>query len=416
MAGAAPPAPWHRRCRHGAEPVGLRARGVEVPSRSGGGRPRSSRSCWCWLALAVAGPLQRLTPAAFVRHPRRGAGPGRARPGAAAAAPASWSAAAGRHCPGAAGRAEGCSTSASSRPSTGRSTRSSTGLRRLRSGCVHDSIGRGAATVLLVVGALLVVAVLVLMPLAVVPARPAGVGAARRAPARRGRALGRVAAAGPARPAGVAAVRSRRPARRRRLRAGQPDPRRAAGPAAVRDVRRGRPAGQRPADRLLTGLRGKDVLFVFVESYGRVAVQGSAVSPGVDAVLDAGTRRLHAAGFSLAQRVPDLADLRRRQLARALDPAVRALGGQPAALRPPGDQRPAHAEPRRSGAPAGAPSPTCRPTPGDWPQGAFYGYDQRLRRAQRRLPGPTFSYPRMPDQYTPRRLPAPGARPRHRRR
>ena len=49
---------------------------------------------------------------------------------------------------------------------------------------------------------------------------------------------------------------------------------------------------------LLTGLRGKDVIVVFVESYGRVAVQGSAFSPQVDAVLDAGTRRLRAAGFS----------------------------------------------------------------------------------------------------------------------
>ena len=51
-----------------------------------------------------------------------------------------------------------------------------------------------------------------------------------------------------------------------------------------------------PAD-LLTGLRGKDVLLVFAESYGRVAVQDSAFAPGVDAVLDAGTRRLTAAGF-----------------------------------------------------------------------------------------------------------------------
>ncbi len=53
-----------------------------------------------------------------------------------------------------------------------------------------------------------------------------------------------------------------------------------------------------PGDRLLTGLRGKDVLLVFVESYGRVAVQGSSFSPGVDAVLDDGTRRLRAAGFA----------------------------------------------------------------------------------------------------------------------
>jgi hypothetical protein len=53
-----------------------------------------------------------------------------------------------------------------------------------------------------------------------------------------------------------------------------------------------------PGDRLLTGLRGKDVLLVFVESYGRLAVEGSSFSPEIDAVLDDGTRRLGAAGFS----------------------------------------------------------------------------------------------------------------------
>jgi hypothetical protein len=50
-------------------------------------------------------------------------------------------------------------------------------------------------------------------------------------------------------------------------------------------------------DDLLTGLRGKDVVIAFVESYGRVAVQGSTFSPGVDDVLTAGTATLHAAGY-----------------------------------------------------------------------------------------------------------------------
>ncbi|AVT34687.1 sulfatase [Plantactinospora sp. BC1] len=52
-----------------------------------------------------------------------------------------------------------------------------------------------------------------------------------------------------------------------------------------------------PGDRLLTGLRGKDVLLVFVESYGRSAVEDPAIAPPVNAALDAGTRRLAAAGF-----------------------------------------------------------------------------------------------------------------------
>ena len=53
-----------------------------------------------------------------------------------------------------------------------------------------------------------------------------------------------------------------------------------------------------PGSLLLTGLRGKDVLLVFVESYGRVAVEGSAFSPQVDAVLTKGTQDLRAAGWS----------------------------------------------------------------------------------------------------------------------
>jgi phosphatidylglycerophosphate synthase len=53
-----------------------------------------------------------------------------------------------------------------------------------------------------------------------------------------------------------------------------------------------------PADRLLTRLRGKDVLLLFVESYGRVALQGSSFSPRIDAVLDRGSAQLRADGFS----------------------------------------------------------------------------------------------------------------------
>ncbi|MEU1618901.1 sulfatase [Streptomyces sp. NPDC005722] len=53
-----------------------------------------------------------------------------------------------------------------------------------------------------------------------------------------------------------------------------------------------------PADRLLSGLRGKDVIFTFIESYGRGAVEDPAMAPGVDAVLRDSTRQLAEAGFS----------------------------------------------------------------------------------------------------------------------
>lgn len=49
---------------------------------------------------------------------------------------------------------------------------------------------------------------------------------------------------------------------------------------------------------LLDGLRGKDVLMVFVESYGRVAIEGSPSSPRIRALLDRGTSRLSASGYS----------------------------------------------------------------------------------------------------------------------
>ncbi|MBM4793864.1 sulfatase [Streptomyces sioyaensis] len=53
-----------------------------------------------------------------------------------------------------------------------------------------------------------------------------------------------------------------------------------------------------PGSQLLTGLRGKDVIFTFIESYGRSAVQDPLMAPGVDAVLAKGTERLRAAGYS----------------------------------------------------------------------------------------------------------------------
>ncbi|WP_371404641.1 CDP-alcohol phosphatidyltransferase family protein [Kribbella sp. NBC_00662] len=49
-----------------------------------------------------------------------------------------------------------------------------------------------------------------------------------------------------------------------------------------------------PGNELLTGLKGKDVLLVFVESYGRTALD----SPVVGSALEAGDRRLQQAGFS----------------------------------------------------------------------------------------------------------------------
>jgi Phosphoglycerol transferase and related proteins, alkaline phosphatase superfamily len=53
-----------------------------------------------------------------------------------------------------------------------------------------------------------------------------------------------------------------------------------------------------PADALLTALRGRDVVIVLVESYGRVALEHPRIAPEVTAVLRSGADRLAAAGFA----------------------------------------------------------------------------------------------------------------------
>jgi phosphatidylglycerophosphate synthase len=154
-----------------------------------------------------------------------------------------------------------------------------------------------------------------------------------------------------------------------------------------------------PGNRLLTGLRGKDVLLVFVESYGRVAVQDSSFSPGIDAVLDRGTAQLRAAGFSsrsafltsptfgglswLAhstlqsgirvdgqRRYDELVQNDRLTLTRAFKRAGwRAVGAMPANHRA-------------------------------WPEGSsFYHYDEIYDRRNLGYRGPDFGLPPMPDQY-----------------
>lgn len=155
-----------------------------------------------------------------------------------------------------------------------------------------------------------------------------------------------------------------------------------------------------PAVRRLAGLRGKDVLLVFVESYGRVAVQDSSFSDGVAAVLQDGTRRLRAAGWSsrsafltsptfgaaswLAhstlqsglwvdseQRYTQLLDSERLTLTSAFERAGwRTVAAVPANTK-------------------------------DWPEGdEFYGFDEMYDSRNVGYAGPKFGYASMPDQYT----------------
>jgi phosphatidylglycerophosphate synthase len=154
-----------------------------------------------------------------------------------------------------------------------------------------------------------------------------------------------------------------------------------------------------PGDQLLTALRGKDVLLVFVESYGQVSVQGSSFSPAIDGLLNKGTTQLQSAGFSARsaflnapgfggiswlahstlqsgvwvnsqRRYNQLVGTDRFNLNEAFDRAGwRTINFAPA------DDR-------------------------DWPEGSsYYHYDKLYDRRDMGYRGPSFTYAPMPDQY-----------------
>jgi hypothetical protein len=177
--------------------------------------------------------------------------------------------------------------------------------------------------------------------------------------------------------------------------------------AALRDQRRfdlalhrSDPEASVPASDLLTGLRGKDVIIDFIESYGQVAVQGTSVSRGVDAVLRRSTASLARAGWSTRSawitspgfggisqlshstlqsglwvntelRYADLVASRRFTLSDAFD---------------------------KAGWRTVSDSPEDDPV---WPPGTrFYHFDKLYNRFNVGYHGPAFSYASMPDQYT----------------
>jgi hypothetical protein len=155
-----------------------------------------------------------------------------------------------------------------------------------------------------------------------------------------------------------------------------------------------------PGADLLTGLRGKDVIVAFVESYGRVAVQGSAFSPQVDAVLGAGTRRLRAAGFSAKSAFltsPTFGGI--SWLAHSTLQSGLWINNQ---LRyndlVTSDRFTLSDAFKRAG------WRTVSDVPADdvyWPQGkSFYHYDKLYNSLNVGYVGPKFSYAPVPDQYT----------------
>jgi hypothetical protein len=155
-----------------------------------------------------------------------------------------------------------------------------------------------------------------------------------------------------------------------------------------------------PSKDLLTGLRGKDVLVVFVESYGRVAVQGSFYSPQVDAILNAGTSTLQAAGYSsksaflTSPTFGGISWLAHSTLQTGLwVDNVKSYGQLVASKRF-----------TLSDAFNNAGWRTVADVPSNeknWPEGkTFYHYDQLYAGQTVGYAGPQFSYANMPDQYT----------------
>ncbi len=264
---------------------------------------------------------------------------------------------------------------------------------------VRDSFGSGLGTALLGVGALVAVALLVLLPLAVL--RVTRVAARHRRPASQAVAalasLWLVLAVLDVRgSAGVLASRDT---------AGYVYGQVARVPSELRDQREFAEAAEQdplrgvPARDLLTGLRGKDVLFVFVESFGRVAVEGSSFSAGINAVLASGTEQLNEAGFSTRSAFltsPTFGAL--SWLAHATLQSGLWVDSQQRydALLTSSRLTLSHAFGRAGWRTvADVPANTW-----DWPQGAFYGYDHIYDSRNVGYEGPRFGYPTMPDQYT----------------
>ena len=269
-------------------------------------------------------------------------------------------------------------------------------------GVVQDSIGRFWGNVAAVAGVLLVLAVIVVVTLSVV--RVTQVGARNRPSAVR--VIGVLSlvwivsaafgiSVGPGTPVAARSASGLAADQVRDAHAAVQDQQKFESALASKD-----PISTTPTSELLSGLRGKDVILAFVESYGQVAVQDTSFSPGVDSVLTAGTASLKAAGFSsqsgflnsptfggiswLAhstlqsglwinnqQRYNQLVDSSRFTLSDAFKQAGwRTVGDVPSNTK-------------------------------SWPEGtSFYHYDQLYDEHNVGYAGPKFSYASMPDQYS----------------
>jgi hypothetical protein len=155
-----------------------------------------------------------------------------------------------------------------------------------------------------------------------------------------------------------------------------------------------------PGDQLLTGLRGKDMMFTFIESYGRSAIEDPIMAPGVDATLTSATAKLKKAGWGSESG----------WLTSATYGAGSWLGHstfmsglwisnqQRYRTVMASDHMPLTEAFRRTGA-----WETVGVMPGvqkGWPEGKYYGLDRIYDSHKLGYKGPKFSWSTMPDQYT----------------
>ena len=154
-----------------------------------------------------------------------------------------------------------------------------------------------------------------------------------------------------------------------------------------------------PSTDLLTGLRGKDVVFAFVESYGYSAATDPRYQAEIGSVVDDGQKRLQAAGYASRsgfltsptagggswfahatflsglwidnqQRYKTLVSSNRMTLGKAFQKADwDTVGVMPGIIR-------------------------------KWPEGEYFGYDRVYGKEALGYRGPRFGFAPMPDQYT----------------
>lgn len=154
-----------------------------------------------------------------------------------------------------------------------------------------------------------------------------------------------------------------------------------------------------PGDQLLSGLRGKNVILTFVESYGRVATQDSSISAPIDALLDAGTKSLHAAGYDARSGFLTSSTVGGGSfLAHATLQSGLWVNTQQRYNELTSGNRLTLSDTFRN---AGWRTVNDAPeNGGPWPQGPFFGYQKIYDGFNVGYHGPKFSYAAIPDQYT----------------